>query len=915
MTPSTRALALRCTRPIDQAVICRSLASITLPGRRVAATWTERLPYASTDTRAAKLRRRTGERPFPDGSGALLRVTSLHYTDGAQDVVIAAPPALLDETGLLSVALRLATPDAPPAVLERSAADPDGGEPSTPLWATPVPGGAMRFETAGAPLSSSDVAKALSVLGRALARRAPGEPVAVSVRVPGPLDPSLTTADEVFQVPFPAEAGSNSHTALREARLGLSREERSAPGLSGDEATSAELVLPVPGPVERHLSEAGFTWHSHLPRPTSAPLSFAIEDTADGWVLNCTYRADLFASTAMSALLDEIAAAPERRRFQVPRPPRTTDATIHALVACRAALRPHDIAVTSDADHLTYRQLDDWAEVVGETLLAHGVGPGHFVGVSLPRGAELIATLLGILKCGAAYVPIDPSSPRERVRYLIADSGVSLLVTHDAEVASAECRTLAPPVPRPGRSSGRGADRRTEPPSSRSGDPAYVIYTSGSTGRPKGVVVDHRNVTALLAATRDEFGFGGDDVWTFFHSYAFDFSVWEIWGCLTTGGRLVVVPDDVARAPEEFRNLLHREGVTVLNQTPSAFAQLLSTEERGALSLAVRLLVFGGESLDARILLPWFDAHPEHECRVVNMYGITETTVHCTWHTLTRHEALTGTRSIGRPLPGWTLHILGPEGQPLPVGVPGEIHVGGAGLARGYHRRPGLTARRFRPDDQGATRGARLYRSGDRGRLLHDGTYEHLGRLDGQVKVRGYRIELDEIRSRLLEAREVRAAAVVLNRRGEAQDAHLDAYVVGAGIRPDALRDHLAQVLPAYMVTSTITVLDELPLTGNGKLDPSRLPSPAPVQAGRIQARRTNGSGEESLHFQISRIWQEVLGTAVTLDDNFFMVGGNSLLAIRVTTRMHEAGLTDEPVRMIYQNPTVRRLAEALGTR
>jgi amino acid adenylation domain-containing protein len=723
--------------------------------------------------------------------------------------------------------------------------------------------------------------------------------------------PASARGTDGVNTPRDAGGGSHGDSAPVPWHAAPARAELSAKtGTQTAGSPLAELVLPVPETSDDRLRAAGFARLSRPYGSAHVPLVFVLERTAAGHVLNCTYRADLFARDAVTSLFDEITAPPDRRRPSAQEQPAVTDTTIHALVERQAALRPHAVAVTCGSENLTYGYLDAWADEIAAVLTANGTGPGHLVGVSLPRGPELIATLLGVLKSGAAYVPMDQSSPPERLRYLVEDSQVSLLVTHDTVFAPSSCPTLAPPAPT-GTRAARDATETTDRPD----DPAYVIYTSGSTGRPKGVVVEHRTFAALLSATRDEFGLVPDDVWTLFHSYAFDFSVWEIWGCLATGGRLVVVPHETARAPQEFRDLLHREGVTVLNQTPSAFAQLLSTEGPHAARLAVRLLIFGGEPLDARILLPWFDAHPERECRAVNMYGITETTVHCTWHTLTRRDALAGTRSIGRPLPGWILHILDKWGRPLPAGVPGEIHVGGAGLARGYHRRPGLTAQRFRPDDQGAAAGTRLYRSGDCGRMLHDGTFEHLGRLDGQVKVRGYRIELDEIRGRLLEMPQVRAAAVVLNRRGEAHDAHLDAYVVGADPRPDALRERLAQVLPGYMMPSTITVLDDLPLTVNGKLDASRFPTPVPSSPrAETKAAEAGGPDEETLQSQISRIWQDVLGTPVAPDDNFFLLGGNSLLAIRVMTRMREGGLTDGAVRLIYRHPTVRRLTEALTT-
>ncbi|WP_159052167.1 non-ribosomal peptide synthetase, partial [Streptomyces niveiscabiei] len=493
-------------------------------------------------------------------------------------------------------------------------------------------------------------------------------------------------------------------------------------------------------------------------------------------------------------------------------------------------------------------ELDARAGKLARGLVQRGVVPGDRVGVCLDRSAELVVVLLAVLKAGGTYVPVDPAYPAERIAYTARDAGVRVMVTRSAGFADA----VSPDelVGQEGELSAPGDGA------------AYVIYTSGSTGRPKGVVVPHRNVVALVEATREEYGLGAEDVWTWFHSAAFDFSVWEIWGCLLTGGRLVVVPYFVSREPDAFRDLLVSERVSVLSQTPSAFGQLMSVEH-GA--VGVRLVVFGGEPLDARGVLPWFDLHPA--CRLVNMFGITETTVHVTEQTLTRALALAGTRSVGRALPGWHLYVTGPEGELLPPGVAGEIRVGGAGVALGYLGQEELTAERFVPDPYGD---GRLYRSGDLGRLRPDGRLEHLGRIDSQVKVRGFRIELDEIRNVLLEDADVRTAAVVVHRAGDAAGARIDAYVVLNGGSAGTVRARAAGLLPEYMVPATVTVLDALPLTANGKLDVSRLvatPTPAPAQ-------QQEQPVTDDLTARLIRIWSDVLGTDVGPDDDFFELGG-----------------------------------------
>jgi acyl-coenzyme A synthetase/AMP-(fatty) acid ligase len=414
---------------------------------------------------------------------------------------------------------------------------------------------------------------------------------------------------------------------------------------------------------------------------------------------------------------------------------------------------------------------------------------------------------------------------------------------------------------------------------------------------------------ALIDATRGEFQLGESDVWSLFHSSAFDFSVWEIWGCLLTGGHLVVVPLWVARSPDEFQLLLAQEQVTVLSQTPSAFGQLLRAEQVQPKELAVRLVIFGGEPLDARMLLPWLDRHPESACRVVNMFGITETTVHVTAETITRQHALDRSRSVGQALPGWHLYVMDAAQRMVPPGVAGEICVGGAGVALGYLNRPELTSQRFVPDP---VTGLVMYRSGDMGRLRPDGRLEHLGRLDSQVKLRGFRIELEEIRSVLLESPGVLAAAVVVSQPDAADpaSARLDAYVVlGDGDGPGAVasvRERAGAMLPDYMVPASVIRLDALPLTTNGKLDTARLPA---SEATVPDDAADPGSAGGDLMADMLAAWTHALGRHVRTDDDFFEMGGNSLCAVRVSAAMRDRGWPRIPIREIYRNPTIGRLA------
>ncbi|MCA1616785.1 MAG: amino acid adenylation domain-containing protein, partial [Acidobacteria bacterium] len=481
----------------------------------------------------------------------------------------------------------------------------------------------------------------------------------------------------------------------------------------------------------------------------------------------------------------------------------------------------------------------------------------------------MVAALLGVLKAGGAYVPLDPAYPRERLSFMLEDSGAEVLLTHGGlgdEWGGAARVVDVSELWRGVEAAGEGVAEVEETEAedfaggARSGNVAYVIYTSGSTGTPKGVMVTHANVSRLLAATRHWFGFGPADVWTLFHSYAFDFSVWEVWGALCYGGRLEVVPYWVSRSPEEFRGLLAERGVTVLNQTPSAFRQLAAVEASrragvgggggggahdGGGGLSLRWVIFGGEALDARWARGWL-GRPSAPA-LVNMYGITETTVHVTYRRVEEADAEAGAGGvIGRRIPDLQVYVLDARMEPSPLGVAGELYVGGAGLARGYLNRPGLTAERFVPHPFGAEAGARLYRTGDVGRYRADGELEYVGRADQQVKVRGFRIELGEVEATLGAHARVREAVVVAASGGGAGGTRLVAYVVGeAGgeaLRAGELREHMLTRVPEYMVPSAFVVLDSLPLTPNGKVDRRALPAPAAdgaVSAARYVAPRT----------------------------------------------------------------------------
>ncbi|MGW2332237.1 non-ribosomal peptide synthetase, partial [Streptomyces sp. NPDC001700] len=489
------------------------------------------------------------------------------------------------------------------------------------------------------------------------------------------------------------------------------------------------------------------------------------------------------------------------------------------------------VAVSCEGVSLSYGELNAAANRLARVLAGRGVGPESLVAVALPRSVEMVIALLGVLKAGAAYVPVDPSYPADRIAYLLEDADPALAIS-SVETASqlrgADWLLLNDPGTVAELAAVSGTDLTD---ADRVGallpeHPAYVIYTSGSTGRPKGVVVAHAQVVRLFTATDHWFGFGPDEVWTLFHSYAFDFSVWELWGPLLHGGRLVVVPHTVSRSPEQFLELLVRERVTVLSQTPSAFYQLIQADTENPQlgdELVLRCVVFGGEALDLGRLAPWYARHGGRGPRLVNMYGITETTVHVTHRTLDQETASGQPKSlIGGPIPDLRLYILDSALQPAAPGVTGEMYVAGAGLARGYLNRPALTSERFVADPCGGIPGARMYRTGDLARWTADGEWEYLGRADDQVKIRGFRIELGEIQTALTTHPALAQAAVIV-REDRPGDRRLAAYTVTAPghttPNPTALRAHLSATLPDHMLPATYTTLPALPLTPNGKLD------------------------------------------------------------------------------------------------
>ncbi|WSG58685.1 amino acid adenylation domain-containing protein [Nocardia sp. NBC_01730] len=589
------------------------------------------------------------------------------------------------------------------------------------------------------------------------------------------------------------------------------------------------------------------------------------------------------------------------------------EVTLVDLLGAQARRRPNAAAVRFGDTTLTFGELRRQANRVARALIAQGVGPESLVAVAVARSEELPVALLGVLTAGAAYLPIDTTYPAQRLEFMLVDAApICILTTADERdavptgnipvILLEETANFADdPV---------GDTDRIAP--LRPDNLAYVIYISGSTGVPKGVGVAHRNVVELFANTQLLFEFDETDVWTLFHSFAFDFSVWELWCALANGGTVVMVDYLTSRSPEQFRELLIREQVTVLNQTSSEFYQLAEADraahpiDQG--KFALRYVVLGGEALDLRRLRRWYERHGVDAPWLVNMYGITETTVHMSFLSLDEQMVDNAASVIGRALPGLDAYVLDDRLHPAPVGVAGEIYVAGDQLSRGYLGRFGVAAARFVANPFGAP-GSRMYRTGDIGRWVGLGwqaTLEYAGRGDRQVQLRGFRVELGEIESVLLGCAGVSQAVVLVGVDEHVGD-RLVGYVVpdaGAQLDPVVLRAQVAEFLTGYLVPDVIVVLEVLPLTPNGELDRRALPVPEFV--GSVTFRAPRSPVEQA----VADVFAGLLGAGeVGLDDDFFALGGNSLIATRVVARINEALDANVAVRELFEASTVAALA------
>lgn len=663
-------------------------------------------------------------------------------------------------------------------------------------------------------------------------------------------------------------------------------------------------------------------------------LSLTFSKDRDDIILKFDYNADLFEHLTIARMADclltltqEILDNPEKRmselhllnkaehqrivtEFSGGKRKFPAKLCIHTLFEQHAKSNSDSIALIFNDKTLSYAELNTRANKLAHYLKHHGVIQETLVGIYLERSFDMVIALLAILKAGGAYVPLDPAYPSVRIGAILEDAQVSILITQSSlkdqlptTIALSICidddKKKIALYPDSDLDSVANSDNL-----------AYVIYTSGSTGKPNGVLISHSNVVRLFESTKHWFNFNNHDTWTFFHSVAFDFSVWEIWGPLLSGGALVIVSYLTSRSPEDFYQLLAENHVTVLNQTPSSFRQIIQAEERLGVNsdLKLRYIIFGGEALEFQSLKPWFDRHGDKSPQLVNMYGITETTVHTTYYPLTTEDAKCCKSIIGVPIPDLRVYILDQYKQPTPIGTAGELYIGGPGVARGYLNREGLTHKRFLLDHM-MGHGERLYKSGDLARFLPDGRIEYLGRIDQQVKIRGFRIELGEVESSLKEHAAVKACCVM------SHNASLIAYIAfkeGSLIDNTEIRAFLRERLPEYMVPSKFIKLQFMPLTANFKIDKKALVALADKEIESSDNKYVVPvTRDEKL---LAGIWAEILKRdRIGINDNFFDLGGHSLLVTQAVYKIKNTFSVALPVNRFFQNPTIKGMIQELN--
>ncbi|HYP40107.1 MAG TPA: amino acid adenylation domain-containing protein [Chloroflexia bacterium] len=686
-------------------------------------------------------------------------------------------------------------------------------------------------------------------------------------------------------------------------------------------------------------------------------LMFIVEEMEEGLSVEIEYNTDLFDASTITRMLGHyrtvlegalgeceqrvsklpLLAEAERRQLLVEwndtRTDYPRDECIHQLFERQARQTPDVVALVFREESLTYRQLNERANQLAHYLRRMGVGPETLVGVCMDRSIEMVVALLGVLKAGGAYVPLDPTYPQERLRFMLHDTQILLLLTQSSlaeKLSEYGVRTVCLDT-----DWGDIArhDTKDLPGNMMAENLAYVMYTSGSTGQPKGIGVPHRAIIRLVKNTNFA-DLSSDQVILQFAPISFDASTLEIWGSLLNGARLAVYPSAGVPLLEELSSTIQGYGVTTMWLTAGLFHQMVESGNLRGLA-KLRQLLAGGDVLSAphvRRAIQQLRESSEGEnggCVVINGYGPTENTTFTCCHPMTHPSQVGDSVSIGRPIANTQVYLLDRDMQPVPIGVAGELYIGGDGLARGYLNRPELTAERFVPHPFASTEyrvpsteltphlGGRLYRTGDLARYLPDGRIEFLGRIDHQVKVRGFRIELGEIEAVLAQYPSVQDVVVTAREREDVPgDRHLVAYIVdgsgqGQPPTPGELRQYLKEKLPDYMVPSAFVPMEKLPLTPNGKVDRRALPAP---ELGRAEGEEGYVAPRNPVEEAVAAIWTSVLGIErVGVHDSFFEVGGHSLAATQVVSRVREALRVELPLRRLFETPTIEGLASAVA--
>lgn len=670
------------------------------------------------------------------------------------------------------------------------------------------------------------------------------------------------------------------------------------------------------------------TLESRVFGQTNYPLTLAVVPSAADWMLRLIFARPRFELEAMHRLLGHfeqvltaIASNPlrrisevpllseaERRQFKKWNDTATSypqDATIHQLFEEQVRRSPHAVAVSFDGAHLTYDGLNQRANRLGRRLRELGVGPEAVVAICVESPIELVTGMIGVLKAGGAYLPLDAAYPEERLLFMVEDSQAMALITTGALDAKRPLRGLT--VINLDHLEGEIREEADDLPNGTTTENlAYVMYTSGTTGGPKGTEITHR---AVIRTARDTnyLTFGPSQVIAQISNSCFDAATFEVWGALLNGARLAGIPRNVTLSPQDFPAALRSELISTIFVTTDLFNQLVRAQPD--MFRAVDNVLVGGSAIDTKWIAACLRDGPPH--RLVHVYGPTESTAFASWHLIDHVAKDASSIPIGGPLANTQLYVLDRELSPVPAGIAGEIYIGGDGLARGYRNRPGQTAEKFIPDIFSGRHGARLYRTGDRARRGADGAIEFLGRLDDQVKIRGFRVEVSEIEA-VLRAYPGVVDAVVLAREDAPGSKRLAAYVVpeNGSLTVADLRRLLERKLPDYMVPSAFVLRDALPLTPNGKVDRKALAAPEE----RLSPEEPYAEPRSPAEKTLAEIWGEVLAVErVGIHDNFFELGGDSIISIQIIARAREAGL-GLTLRQLFQNQTVAELAAVAGT-